>query len=180
MIKEIEQDYKIWITNFATNWIAEYGEYGKLINYLYSRIFYSIMDYDLNREIDGKELRISFVDESHKYTYRDAYLYLSGNCRVLEMMVALALKCEEQIMHDFTIGDRSKIWFYTMICSLGLSEMTDENYDEQVVSEIIDRFLARKYDSNGSGGLFFVENCIEDMRNIDIWYQLNYYLRSLD
>lgn len=180
MSKKIEKDYYTWIAGFTTSWLSEYGNYGKLMDYLYSRDFYSIVDFDSNRAADGKDLRLKFVESTNTYNYRDAYLYLSGDCSVLEMMAALALKCEEQIMRDFTIGDRSKIWFYTMISSLGLSEMTDENFDEKYVSEVIDRLLSREYESNGRGGLFTVDDPPEDMRSVDIWYQLNYYLRSID
>jgi hypothetical protein len=95
------------------------------------------------------------------------------------MMIALAIRCEDQIMDDPDLGNQTDRWFWDMIDSLGLSGMTDRKYTSTVVSEVIDTFLNRKYERDGRGGLFTVEDCERDLRSVEIWYQLHRYLRDI-
>ena len=63
--------------------------------------------------------------------------------------------------------------------NLGLGSMDDRGYDEGEKKKIINRFLDRKYDRNGKGGLFTVKDRPSiDMRNIEIWYQMSWYLNE--
>ena len=94
------------------------------------------------------------------------------------MMVALSLRCEEQIMRDYDIGDRTCVWFWGMIRSLGLEEMEDRYFQEKAADYIIQRFLDRGYKSNGEWGLFTVRNPRRDMRDVEIWYQMCWYLNE--
>jgi hypothetical protein len=57
--------------------------------------------------------------------------------------------------------------------------MTDGHYDEIYVTEVIDRFINRKYEPNGKGGLFTIRNVKEDLRDVEIWYQMCWYLNSI-
>ena len=95
---------------------------------------------------------------------------------MLEVMVALALRCEENIMHDIDLGDRSFEWFYGMLCSSGLNVCYDEQFDKNEAGNIVARILERKYARNGKGGLFTLSNPPKDLRKVEIWYQLLWYL----
>jgi hypothetical protein len=108
--------------------------------------------------------------------YNTIICSLDGPCSVLEMMIALAVRCEEHIMDDPNIGNRTGQWFWGMIVNLGLGAVTDERYDARLVDERIGRFLNRDYEPNGRGGLFTVRNCKYDLRDVEIWYQLCWYL----
>jgi hypothetical protein len=130
---------------------------------------------DENRAEDGISLRYRF---SRLYDYVD-YDDLDGPCTVLEMMVALAIRCEEDIMDDANLGNRTKQWFWNMIVSLGLGSMTDSRFDERRVDNIIERFLDRDYEPDGRGGLFTVRHCDYDLRDVEIWYQMCWYLDSI-
>lgn len=79
-------------------------------------------------------------------------------------------------MTNDEIGDRTPLWFWGMIGNLGLREMTDDIFDESVVDEVVERFLARDYSYNGRGGLFYVSKPRMDMRDVEIWYQMMWYL----
>lgn len=151
--------------------------YEKLLMRLHDREFvYSIL-MDENRAEDGVDLRYRFGDE---YDCLDEVkLYLTGPCSVLEMMVALAFRCEDHIMCDSDYGNRTSQWFWGMITNLGLGSMTDKHYDRDFVDETIDIFLNREYEPDGKGGLFTIRDCEFDLRTIDIWYQLNWYLNSI-
>lgn len=90
-------------------------------------------------------------------------------CSVLEMLIALAFRCEEHIMTDPDIGNRMGQWFWNMIVSLGLGSMSDSRFDAAYTDDVISRFMNRKYKRNGEGGLFTVERCKYDMRTVEIW-----------
>ena len=91
------------------------------------------------------------------------------------MMVSLAFIIEERIMDDMEQGNRTGLWFWNMIVNLGLGTMSDNNFDIDYCEFVIDRFLKRKYEKNGKGGLFSIEDD-RDMRTAEIWYQAMWYL----
>lgn len=94
-------------------------------------------------------------------------------------MVALANRCEETIMDDPQMGNRTGQWFWGMITNLGLGHMNNNKFDKDAVDDIIDKFLNREYSPNGKGGLFTVRNCDDDLRNIEIWTQMLWFLDSI-
>ena len=79
-------------------------------------------------------------------------------------------------MDDPEIGDRTTQWFWGMISNLGLSGMYDGNFDLVMVKWNINRFLNREYSPDGKGGLFTVRDCEYDLRDVEIWTQLCWYL----
>lgn len=150
--------------------------YRKLLEYLYHTDFIYIIGLDANRAEDGVNLRYRF---GHELGYPDAEISNildDRECSILEMMVALAIRCEEHIMDDPDIGNRTGQWFWNMIENLELDTMTDTKFDINYVDEIIDRFLNREYGRNGEGGLFTIRNCRYDLRCEEIWYQMMWYL----
>lgn len=152
---------------------SERLSYRRLLEYLYNVEFVWLMSMDENRAEEGLALRYRYYVITG-YT-ADAY----GPCSVLELMVALAIHCEENIMDNPKIGDRTSQWFWQMINNLGLGSMADIRFDEDYVDYIIDRFLNREYDSDGRGGLFRIRDCPRDVRDMDIWNQLCYFLNTI-
>lgn len=126
---------------------------------------------DGNREADGINLRYRF---GYEHGYEDYIIaeYLDNSpCSVLEMVTALAIRCEE-IMECVESNDRTGEWFWEMLVSLGLD---DSSIDIHEIRDKVDSFLDREYEPNGKGGLFTVSrNC--DMRSVEIWYQMQYWL----
>lgn len=180
MNQKIKKDYIQWILDRAYNWCLPYGKYYKLIQYLHSREFIWDIPNDSNRAADGVDYRLRFADENREYTYRDVYLYLNEEpCTVLEMMMALSTKCEEHIMGDPDAGDRSGYWFFQMIQNMHMDQLEDDIFDKNIAEEHVDVMLERKYYPNGNGGLFIIQsNPTIDMREIEIWFQLNRYLNE--
>lgn len=144
--------------------------YFKLLYHLHNTDFTYIIEMDGNRAEDGMDLRYQFGYERE-----------SDNipCSVLEMMIALTIRCEEHIMINPDIGNRTGEWFWGMIENLGLIEMNDVNYNQKYVANIISKFLKREYKRNGVGGLFRVNNCKYDLRTVEIWYQMCWYLANI-
>ena len=150
--------------------------YRRLLLALHTIDFDYSMPMDSNRYDDGINLRYRFGFEKD---IDDANIAASLDhmpCTVLEMMVALSIRCEEHIMDDPDIGNRTGKWFWDMIDSLGLAEMTDDRFDFDYVEEVIERFLMRDYERSGKGGLFYIPENKVDMRKEEIWYQLMRYL----
>lgn len=168
--------YFKWLCQFIRN--RQSSKYKKLLTYLFGRDFYWTVSNDGNRVEDGLNLRNRFA-YGHNYDLEDERLYLSGTCNVLEMMVALSIRCEESIMDDPEEGNRTGEWFWSMISSLGLSSQTDDIFDEMYVEHVVNVFLDRKYSSNGNGSLFSIHDPSIDMRRIEIWYQMCFYLDEL-
>ena len=150
---------------------SKYTSYRKLLMTLHNTEFTYSIRMDENRAGDGVDLRRRFST-----LHCDI---LDDPCSVLEMMIALAIRCEETIMDDTRMGDRTGQWFWGMINNLRLSSMTDANYDKEYVESCITRFLNRNYDPDGSGGLFRIRRCEVDLRTVEIWHQLCWYLDSI-
>lgn len=150
--------------------------YRKLLYLLHDMEFTYTIPMDGNRAEDGTDLRYRFGYEN-EYEGSMIATYLDDRpCSVLEMMVALAIRCEEHIMDDPDIGNRTGQWFWNMIYNLGLGSMSDTNFDRSQVEKIIHKFLNHEYKRNGEGGLFTVKHYQKDLRLVEIWYQMCWYL----
>ena len=155
---------------------AKRVSYRKLLMRLHDIDFTWFIPHDDNRADDGIQLRRRYGLVCEDMTLPN---YIHGPCSVLEMMVALAIRCEETIMDDAQLGNRTGHWFWGMIRNLGLSHMIDPEFDRNYVDDVIARFLNREYEPDGRGGLFTVRNCDQDMRDVEIWCQLSWYLVSI-
>ena len=174
---QIRNEYFDWMINLVNaNRRPKEISYIKLLEYLHNTEFTYLILRDRNRAEDGVDLRYRFGLIRKHPEYPE---YLSGPSSVLEMMIALAIRCEECIMDDPAYGNRTSQWFWGMIVSLGLGGMTDAIFDRDYVEECLTRFLNREYERNGKGGLFTVKGTRRDMRKMEIWYQLNAYLNSI-
>ena len=173
----IKHDYFEWLIEVVCGErYAKTISYRMLLGHLHAAEFTYIIPNDLNRAKDGIALRYRYSLLQGWDTVPEC---LDGPCSVLEMMVALSLSCEENIMDDPEFGNRTSQWFWSMIANLGLGYMTDDKYDDVYVEECIQRLLSRDYDPDGKGGLFRIKNCRHDLRTIEIWYQLCWYLNTI-
>lgn len=174
---QIINDYFEWLWNFTK--CRGHSQNIKIITLLHNIEFRYSIPMDANREEDGIDLRYRFITEvGIPKNYQEVYGYLDGPCSVLEMMIALAIRCEESIMDDPDIGDRTSEWFWLMMKNLGLDYMNDRKFDRDVAEEKISIFLDRRYKRNGEGGLFVV-NGRRDLRKVEIWYQMCWYLDTI-
>lgn len=172
--EDIQNEYFEWLIRFICQERRfRRLSYRKLLAFMHNIEFRYMVPMDVNRADDGIELRFRFAEETH---IKDAPLYLGGPCSVLEMIIALSIRCEDHIMGDPDIGDRTGKWFWVMIENLGLDHMIDERFNKDVANNKISIFLDRQYDRDGKGGLFTVPNCRYDLRTIEIWYQMCWYL----
>lgn len=172
----LEYEYFNWMYNLVCDDRLFRKTYKKLLTKLYNTEFIYLLPMDGNRAEDGIDLRYKFgyennLNESMISTYLDY-----KPCSILEMMIALSLRCEENITYNPDLGDRKAQLFWNMIVSLKLGIMDDTNFDICYVEKVLDKFLNRKYEPNGSGGLFTINNSDKDLRDMEIWYQMHLYL----
>ena len=173
----VKNQYFDWLYNYVCKRKAHSNvSYRKLLMALHDIEFIFSIPNDVNRSVDGLDLRYRFSLEFEEDEQLNLPYLITGPCSVLEMMVALAIRCEETIMDDSLYGDRTGQWFWNMMNNLGIGLMTDEIYDRDFVKQKINLFLNRNYEPNGKGGLFYIRDCKEDLTTLEIWAQLCWYL----
>lgn len=181
MKSELEKKYFDWLVKkISINDIfVNEKNYTKLLTYLYNRSFNNyILPMDGNRYEDGIDLRYSGFGYECNVDQHEIERYLDHReCSMLEMMVALAIKAEN-IVGDSELGDRTGVWFWHMIANLNLIWMTDDHYNEEKVVFAIDCFINHDYKPDGEGGLFWVKDPPHDMRDVEIWKQMCWFLNE--
>jgi len=144
-------------------------EYTLLMKHLYNTDFYWSIHNDDNRVLGGENLR-----------FRLGWRVKNKPCTMLEMLVALAVRCEDEIMYDPDKGNRTEKWFWLMLRNLGLTTCTDctfeDSWNMSDVTGVTHTLMAREYSRNGVGGLFPLKHPKNDQRRVEIWYQLSAYL----
>lgn len=182
----LRERYFNWLCQQVGDSYPHHGyTYHKLLKLLFKIEFTFLMQMDEDRASDGINLRLDFGysisdGDNTRIKSNDAQEIAMAigekPCSVLEMMVALSIRCEEHIMEDPDVGKRTGQWFWDMIVNLGLQSMDDSNYNERYIHRIVDRFLNRQYEPNGKGGLFYIDNCYYNLKHSEIWYQMMWYL----
>lgn len=159
------------------------NKYSNVLHLLYNTQFEYILTLDENRQRDGIDLRYHF-----SYACKIPYDIIEINfdnsrCSVLEMLAALAKRCEDDIMSDLHYGDRTPEWFSIMFGNLGLFNYSDLNWSINSyyeVKNIIRKFMFREYNYDGSnGGLFIFPNSVYDLRNLQLWDQMSLYMNEV-
>lgn len=171
---KVKEQYFEWLCS-KVNCSAKYS---KLMSFLYDKEFVYTISLDENRAEDGINLRYEFGREMNISSEIIFSSISDCPCKILEMMVALSMRCEEHIMSNSEFGDRTGNWFWGMIKNLGLHTMTDKCFNVQKAENIIKRLITHDYAPNGEGGLFTVD-CGHDLRKTEIWYQMCWYLDTV-
>lgn len=168
----VKMDYFEWLLSKIAVDPAK-NEHIQGFKWLFSTDFEWSHKLDANRAADGVDLRSTFAYE-YGYSYPEVRkALLDKQCSWLEMMVGLAMRCEDSIMGNDEFGDRTPHWFNVMIDSLGL--YLDCSEDDEA---ILKRCAARKYEQDGEGGLWWVKGTKKNLRRMQIWDQMCEYLNA--
>lgn len=180
-IENISNEYFEWMYHLVSNDSRAKNKisYRKLLIFLNTVAFSPSMEMDYNRLIDAVDFRYKFANENGYPNLYIKNIFDSNTCSVLEMMIALSYKVEEQITDNYLYGNRTGQWFWSMITSLGLNSMDDKAFDQNYCKYVLDIFMNRDYSPNGKGGLFTLERPYRDMRTVDIWTQFMWYLEEI-
>jgi len=167
---ELEARYFTWlhgkvVLEFAPTTSRSYYELFKI---LHATEFVWVISGDDNRAEYGKTLRATFLN-GIRQPYAEGWD--AQPCSVLEMLIALAEEAEFET--DFPHAE----WFWRFMLTLDLDQYNDSTHiDVDHVEHILDRLVWRKYEYNGTGGLFPLEHPQRDQRNVEIWYQFCAYV----
>lgn len=153
-------------------------KFRSLLETLWMREYYPIIFLDKNRVSDGLTLRTEFnslrrIPAGNKLSPDE----LSQPCTVLEALIALSVRIERDILCD-DIGDRTSVWFWTMMENMELDVMDERRYDEYYVNTVVDKFLNRHYGPNGEGGPFYIPYSMKDLREVELWMQAMWYITA--
>lgn len=173
------------------SWLREKsGSSGALSQVLFDTDFRWTVLEDEIRVTDSLELRKKYAEEIGQNMNKSEreidriWKSIHGKCSVFEIILGLCFHMDEMVNEGET-GSMVPFFFEILMKNLGISVMDEEDFDlqkeatEAFWKSKIDRFLDRKYESDGSnGGLFVVKNADEDLRNMPIWYQMNMFLEE--
>lgn len=152
------------------------GNHWSLIGLLNEIEFTWSVPMDENRALDGLDLRREFI---HEYAFNEDAVRatLSGPCSVLEMLVALCIRCEDEIMYDPEYGDRTALWFWDIMRNLEIDDQDDEHFNEDLVRIKVDIFVNRRFKKGAVGSPFpdpgYTE---EEAKNTEFWSMMQSYL----
>lgn len=146
--------------------------YIELLYALYSTEFFWVVQRDRNRAKDGLELRARFEKET------GLGVDISGPCTCLELFIALAVRCENDLMYDPDYGDRTTVWFWMILDNLGLLEYDTDRFDREEIDEILYRFMNREYGYHGEFCAFPSQTAAPNLKKMELAYQMNHYMKE--
>lgn len=153
--------------------------YRMLLGVLDSVEFRDTRGIDGNRIHDAQEMRADLIAENDlDHTYVRPF----ENVSVLEVMIAIANR-----LGQITGDEDTAFWFWEMMSNLVLDGIDDNEFwsdPEGYEAEILDRaedVIDIKYDRDGLGGLFLLREGVapQDMRDTELWYQMQYYANEV-
>ena len=132
---------------------------------------------DKNRAQDGLELRVEFMTMHGA----EGSSINRGPCSMLEFLIGISKRMSFVMCEDeMNIEEKTGHYFWKLIRNLRLLKLDDERYSvlngDFYVQEAVDRVLLRSYDRNGDGGLFPLKGDYGDQRDVEIWYQMQFWL----
>ena len=155
-------EYFGWLTAWVNDSEHNAAQYTEVLWKLYDTKFVVSMERDQNRVDDALDFRSRFVP-----------FRLDFHVSILEIMISMAARIEDTIMKNTSEEDRTSVWFWDMMNSLGLANQNDVLFDDQYVLEVLHDFNNRKYERNGVGSLFVTRDRSKDMREMELWFQMH-------
>lgn len=164
-------------------------EYRNLIKLLWAIDFEPSIGNDIDRAAEGLELRSRYNDILAKKAGEGDFTTpdvrgIFGSCRVLEMLIALAMRMYD-FMQDMGLYNSVSRWFWEIMKNVGFDILDDYSWgpagsdkalgSERFVKDVCSDIMHR--DGRGRkrrGGWFFVK----DWENMEIWYQMHAYLEQ--
>ena len=170
-VEEKKEDYFSWLMSKVVGEFISDNEI-EVGRVLYSIPYRYILEFDAHRRDDGLGLREMYEDETGNIALWEE------PCSVLEVLVSTALYVAEDVIGTFYNSKRTIEWFWMMLDNLGILGIGDprdpavHNY----ISKVVDKWLDRKFDYDGTGSPFPIRRPSEDQRKIEIWKQICAYI----
>lgn len=182
---EILEDYFDWLCDIVHANDPQ-DSFIELMKVLFETDFYWVIDNDINRAEDGKHLRSDFENQS---LYSDYSVIYDKPCSVLEMLIALSIRIDEEVMWNPGKGNRAVTWFWEMLENLEIADIDDYSFcdpkNRYQIEKVLEKCLSRNYDKDGFGCLFPPNSCYtsrskvsQKVSQVEIWYQMMDYMMS--
>ena len=148
--------------------------YDILFDIAWATQYVAFVPNDVNRAIDGTDLRRRFECET--------FLRLPdfGPCTILEFLIGLAIRLNETVYNNEN-PNQEAYWFWVLIENLQLDSYHDLYPFAKIhrnVPLIFEVLNNRLYATNGHGGLFPLKNAEENQQHVEVWYQMQAYLHE--
>lgn len=150
------------------------------LNYdIYSNVASTLLTYEFNDEIDN-DINRTFDAIAIREEFERDYdvmldIHTDESAGLLEVLVSLARRAAD-IMYDAHGEDKTDHYFWLMFCNLGLDKYDDGRYSHQKVVDICRKFNKRDWDGHGKGGPFVIKHPPLDIKSVEIWSVMNWYL----
>ena len=157
------------------------SDYDQLAIVLFNIDFYwdAHIPMDENRNDDGIYLRNTYMAETNRVI--DSVLP-SSRATVLEVLIAFAERTHFITSEMYSANH----WFMMFLENLDI-DWYDYHYvdvqgiDCDDIDQKVHQFLNREYNFDGSnGGLFVVNEPPQDLRDVELWYQMQFWNRQFD
>ena len=150
--------------------------FSMLLEYLFDVQFEVNGHYPLDedRVQNGLSMREKYAEEYVNERKIDRFLdSFNDGISVLEFFISLSDKMSETIYFDSHLSE----FFWQIIDNLGLDCMNDDEFDQEIVNDILRKLFDRKYSRDGSGGgMFYIPNCEFDLTKMDFFRQSQIWL----
>lgn len=153
------------------------GSYVLLYEELFKHIYTPSVGNDVDRSRDGLEIREKFLLNSGLDRIKDIPL----ECTFLEMLVGLAIRMNFAL-YDPEDPNRIGVYFWVMINNVEIGYSDDAIIDNPVfttgqIIRAVEGVNERLYAPSGiDGGLFPLPWTEKNMREMELWYQMQEYL----
>lgn len=189
-----ETSYFQWLCDLIICDKADKSYYS-LCKLLYDKKFIVKIARDENRMVDGWQFKQDYINycnntigvvvdmEEHSKILAEEQQF-KNSCSILEMIMGISKRMAFELA-EFETGDLDfPIYFWEIIQNLGLDKYDDEAFGENYMKfkieaeDIIKKLNDRKYNRDGSGGMFPIQGECKDQRKVEIWYQMQTYINE--
>jgi len=168
MSNDLHETYLDFLESQVREERKDKNSYRDLINIMFAKEFVWLVPNDDNRIGDGLEVRSQWFDT----------IVVIGLdwCSFLEVIVGLSRRME------LITDESAEGWGWQLITNLGLDKMRDplSQYKTRKANDILDAAIWRNYNPDGSGGFFPLLHPKDDQREIELWYQMNAYIKEMN
>jgi len=167
--REVQQlwDYYYWLLDLV--YVDSDGPLNRLCLALFHTEFQWNIPMDHNRAGDGLDLRKRY---GHDILANNL---LPEWCSALEMMVALAVRIETEIMSCDTFGDRTGLWFRIMLHFLH-QEIGNCDTFLSFCDSFQNKSITKAFEKNSDFRLFLSKKYPKTLPKVEIWYQMHAFL----
>ena len=161
--------------------------YYDLLGMMYETPFEVKIDNDINRAVDGNELKGAYILDvygAEEQKNIDFHMPAEQNCSILEMIMGISKRMAFELAEDESEDCDFYKYFWEIIENLGLKQYDDDQFGDSLarckieIREILNKLNERKYKKSGEGGMFPLLFPEKNQKKVEIWYQMQAYINE--